>query len=435
MSEATAALRPARLPRVPAGIVRGATLGASRLAGVAAQMGVQIAVGTLAGAAGIGTLQVHMAWGTLLGEVVGAGEPTRAMRDTAVNGARSVRTNLLRASRRIAAFALLPLAVVTIYFLLAAIPSKDTSFALLLSVVVAAPLFALGRLFAETLKSLGGTLAAVTFENTALPLVILLGCAGAALGFYSLDSEAILVSAVAGTLACFLLLAHSLTRHLKSTAEQQRGPVEKVATSGTEQLNFWLTGLLNIAFLQLPFLLLPWLVGAEDVGRYAVAHKLVNIITTLLILIAAVYGPRFARSVRSDIDLARRQLRETQHISLALFAPAWVAMLMLSGFWETLFSVGHGTLGTLLLILGLGQLVNAATGLSGVLLTMGGAAHLETRLLLATIAGVTATAIPLGSIYGATGVASAAASGMALRNLAGYALAQRHLLKIKEQQA
>ena len=133
MSEATAALRPARLPRAPAGIVRGATLGASRLAGVAAQMGVQIAVGTLGGAAGIGTLQVHMAWGTLLGEVVGAGEPTRAMRDTAVNGARSVRTNLLRASRRIAAFALLPLAVVTIYFLLAAIPSKDTSFALLLS--------------------------------------------------------------------------------------------------------------------------------------------------------------------------------------------------------------------------------------------------------------------------------------------------------------
>lgn len=435
MSDATAALRPARLPRIPAGIVRGATLGASRLAGVAAQMGVQIAVGTLAGAAGIGTLQVHMAWGTLLGEVVGAGEPTRAMRDTAVNGAASVRANLLRASRRIAALALLPALFIVVFYLLTTTPDRTVSFALLLSVAVAAPLFALGRLFAETLKSLGGTLAAVTFENTVLPLVILLGCAGAAMGFFGLDAGAILASAVAGTLACCLLLARSLARHLKTSADPKRGPVEKLTTSTAEQLNFWLTGLLNIAFLQLPFLLLPWLVSAEDVGRYAVAHKLVNIITTLLILIAAVYGPRFARSARSDITAARRQLRETQQISLALFTPAWAAMLMLTGFWEGLFSVGQGTLGTLLLILGLGQLVNAATGLAGVLLTMGGAAHLEMRLLLATIVGVTATAIPLGSIYGATGVASAAAAGMALRNLAGYALAQRHLLKLKEQQA
>lgn len=434
MSDSGAALAAPRPPRIPARVARGATLGAGRLAGVAAQMGVQIAVGTLAGPAGIGTLQIHVAWSTLLGEVIGAGEPTRAMRDTAVNGPRSVRANMARASRRILGFATLPALAIAALYLSGRADDLGIAMTMLLSIVVAAPLFALGRLFAETLKSLSRTLTAVTLENTVLPITLLLTCAAAALGLLALDQSAILAGAVTGVFLCALLLGWSLRGNLASGDADDTASA--TSTGAAEQLHFWLTGLLNIAFLQLPFLLLPWLAGADDVGRYAVAHKLVNIITTLLILIAAVYGPRFARSAaEGDARLAQRQLRETQRLSLALFVPAWAAMVLLTDFWEMLFSVGAGTLGTLLLVLGLGQLVNAATGLSGVLLTMSGAAHLEMRLLVATLILVTASAIPLGLAWGAIGVAVAASGGMALRNLAGYLLARQHLHRIKEQQA
>lgn len=434
MSDNAAALAMPRPPRIPARVVRGATLGAGRLTGVAAQMGVQIAVGTLTGPAGIGTLQVHVAWSTLLGEVIGAGEPTRAMRDTAVNGPHTVRASLRRASRRILGFATLPALAAAALYASGQALELGIAMTMLLSIVVAAPLFALGRLFAETLKALGRTLTAVTLENTVLPATLLLTCAAAALGLLTLNQGAILASAVTGVLLCAMLLCWSLTTLRR--ADDTGGTATTRSTGGTEQLHFWLTGLLNIAFLQLPFLLLPWLADADDVGRYAVAHKLVNIITTLLILIAAVYGPRFARSAGTgDVRLAQRELRETQQLSLALFVPAWAAMVLFTDFWETLFSTGAGTLGTLLLVLGLGQLVNAATGLSGVLLTMSGAAHLEMRLLVATLILVTATAIPLGLTWGAIGVAAAASGGMALRNLAGYLLARQHLHRIKEQPA
>lgn len=453
---------------------RGATLGLARIGGIAAQMGVQIAVGALAGASAIGALQLHMAWTSVVGEVLGRGEATRAMRDTAViarhRAGAPIRRNLRRAFGHIASFSAV-LGAVALLLVGAglgacaaggACPASSTGpladfspgcflstdkAILAVSVIAAAPLFAFTRVLAETLKALDKALLAVSVENAAVPLAILGACA--ALAWLDAAARAVLnallVAAVFGAGAATLLLLCAVRREvlrevLRDAPPQDgsrragRAPIKPRALGEAgplgprEPLHFWLTGLLNIAFLQLPFLVMPWLVSVDDVGEFAVAHKLVNVITTLLILLAAVYSPRFARAAAAArFDEARRLLRETQYLSLALFTPVWVILLILADPLAWLFSLGERDLLPFLLILGAGQLINAATGLCGVVLNMSGAPQLETRILSICTLLTLVAAVGLGSARGALGIAAASAGGIALRNLASYAMALRHL--------
>ena len=464
-------------------IRRGATLGLARISGIAAQMGVQIAVGVLAGASAIGALQLHMAWSSVAGEVLGRGEATRAMRDTAViarhRGGAPIRGNLRRAFGHIASFSAV-LGGVALLLVAAglgaaagaagdACPASSTGplagfspgcflstdeAVLAVSVIAAAPLFAFTRVLAETLKALDKPLIAVSVENAAVPLAVLGACA--ALAWHGAGGRAVLnallIAAVLGAGAATLLLLCAIRREVQREVRREalpdaprqgpqdgsrraeRAPLKHRALGEAgplgprEQLHFWLTGLLNIAFLQLPFLVMPWLVSVDDVGEFAVAHKLVNVITTLLILLAAVYSPRFARAAAAArFDEARRLLRETQYLSLALFTPVWVILLILADPLAWLFSLGERDLLPFLLILGAGQLINAATGLCGVMLNMSGAPQLETRILSICTLLTLVAAAGLGSARGALGIAAASAGGIALRNLASYVMALRHL--------
>ena len=459
-------------------IRRAATLGLARISGIAAQMGVQIAVGALAGASAIGALQLHMAWSSVAGEVLGRGEATRAMRDTAViarqRAGAPIRGNLRRAFGHIASFSAVlgGLALLLVAGLGAAAgaavgacpassPGPLAGFSpgcflsadeavLAVSVIAAAPLFAFTRVLAETLKALDKPLIAVSVENAAVPLAVLGACA--ALAWLGAGAravvDALLIAAVLGAGAATLLLLCAVRCEVRrevlrdappqvpqdGSRRAERAPLKPRARGEAgplgprEQLHFWLTGLLNIAFLQLPFLVMPWLVSVDDVGEFAVAHKLVNVITTLLILLAAVYSPRFARAAAAArFDEARRLLRETQYLSLALFTPVWVILLLLADPLAWLFSLGERDLLPFLLILGAGQLINAATGLGGVMLNMSGAPQLETRILTICTLLTLVAAVGLGSARGALGIAAASAGGIALRNLASYAMALRHL--------
>lgn len=425
-----------------AAAVRAFLLAASRGSGIAAQMGVQIAVGALAGPAGIGILQLHFAWGTLLGEVIGAGEPTRALRDHSIRyslGRRQeISRKLGRSAFRIALFALGMCAVTCTGWLLMNIAgAKPNASTLLFSILASAPLFALVRLAAETLKAVDRPLAAVTLENAAMPGTILLFCAICAAGWAPASPANLLIAATGGLLTALLGLLLALRTCLraseKSHSPRSANQEPRRGTGSRSQWYFWLNSLLNIAFLQLPFLLLPWIANAEDIGRYAVAHKLVNVITTLLLLMAAVYGPRFARAAAiADPKALDKLLAQTQSVSLAVFLPTLAVLCLCSEELATLFSLEPGSLLTLLLILGAGQLVNAATGLSGVLLNMAGGEHLEMRLLLAACLATALGIMPLAEHFGVEGVAIAIALGITTRNLASYLLAKKHIGLVTE---
>ena len=161
-------------------------LAASRGGAILAQFAAQLAVGTLAGASGLGVLQLFTSWTCIAGEVLGLGLPTRAMRQVSVAYAAGRSDQIeqtLRESRRKILrlwLWLLLLAAVPAVVLLRQQGAPDwTDYRwLLLAAGLLAPLFSLLRLYAESLKATGAALAAVTLESLTSPVLLLLACAG-----------------------------------------------------------------------------------------------------------------------------------------------------------------------------------------------------------------------------------------------------------------
>ena len=427
----------ARLRRILPGLL----MAASRGAAVGLQFLAQIAVGGLAGPAGLGVLQLFTSWSCILGEIMALGLPARAMRISAINWSRREVSGTAQELDR-AAWLILKVAVclaagfALVMWLTAGSghgPTASFTGLILVATLLAAPLFALSRVGAEALKGTDATLPAISLESLLAPLVILLVSAICWLLAYRLTNMALLLAGLAGFSVTALFLWWALQRRLKEVSKTDAVALPALAFR-RDLAALWGTSVLSIGFLHLPFLVLPWYAGTDEVGIYAVAHKLVNIVTTLLILMAAVFGPAFARAA-AEAD--RRELGvllwRTQWISLAIFTPLVLVLLLASEPLAAVFSVPADTLRAFLLALTAGQLVNAATGLPGVLLNMSGAAELELRALLVSLALVTLAAPLVGESYGALGLAWLFSAALAFKNLASYLLAGFHLMRIGKQ--
>jgi O-antigen/teichoic acid export membrane protein len=295
-----------------------------------------------------------------------------------------------------------------------------------------APLFSLLRLYAESLKATGAALAAVSLESLTSPVMLLLACAGCWLLGQPLASITLLtafgLSLVVTPLALRARLRQQLAQLPQMTPAAGDVALAPQAKRG-DLLYLWATSLLSIIFLQLPFVVMPLYVDTTEIGVFSVAHKLINVVTTLLLLLAAVFGPAFARcAAQQDQAALLGLLRRTQLISTAVFLPAALALLALAEPIASLFGQGFGELRLFLAILAAGHLVNAATGLSGVMLNMAGAASRELYTLVLALTAALAGSVWVGPEYGAPGLAAVFSGSIALKNLASYALAT-HLLK------
>ena len=424
-------------------------LAASRGGAILAQFAAQLAVGTLAGASGLGVLQLFTSWTCIAGEVLGLGLPTRAMRQVSVAYAAGRSDQIeqtLRESRRKILrlwLWLLLLAAVPAVVLLRQQGAPDwTDYRwLLLAAGLLAPLFSLLRLYAESLKATGAALAAVTLESLTSPVLLLLACAGCWLAGEPLASITLVtafgLSLVITPLALRARLRQKLAQLPQALLQANQAAGDAAANPPAQRgdlLYLWGTSVLSIGFLQLPFVVMPLYVDTAEIGVFAVAHKLINVITTLLLLLAAVFGPAFARcAAQRDQSALLGLLRRTQLISTAVFLPTALALLVLAEPIATLFGEDFGDLRLFLAILAAGHLVNAATGLSGVLLNMAGAASRELYTLVIALAAALAGSAWLGPDYGAPGLAAVFSGSIALKNLASYALAT-HLLKSTSEQ-
>jgi hypothetical protein len=299
----------------------------------------------------------------------------------------------------------------------------------MLAVLVGAPLFALLRLGAEALKGLGEALRAVTIENLVIPAVLLTVCALCWLADVELTPPIVLCAGVAGIALALLCTVRAFVLHARQTSQ----PSPACGASGYDSANInalWANSVLSIAFLQLPFLVLPVFATVDEIGVYAVAHKLVNVVTALLILLAAVFGPLFARAAASgETRVLGALLRRTQWISCVIFLPFCAVLLSAVAPLSRLFNVPSANLEMYLFILAAGHLVNAATGLSGVLLNMSGAARLETRALIAALLLGAVAAPPVGALYGASGLAVLFSALIAVKNTVSFAAARLFLAR------
>ncbi len=418
-----------------------ALMAASRLAAVAAQFAVQAAVGALGGAAALGILQLFQSWTSIGGEVAARGLPTRAMRDSAVDFAggdsAAVERRLKRFARLIARgwiASALAIGILMIGFRLVDVNSGETLALLytLCAALIAAPLFALLRLSAETLKAMDAATPAILVESLVVPLILLGAAAALWLSGQPMSTVALLMSGMASYLAAPGVMTWLIRRRVAHSEDSQR-PARQVKRIEANDGNLlWASSLLSVAFLHLPFLVLPFYAAAADIGVYAVANKLMGIITMLLLLLAAVFGPAFARSAASGGHDLLHLLRKSQLYSSTIYLPLAAVLVIAHPLLATLFSVPQQELQLMLLVLAGGHLVNAATGLSGVLLNMAGAARLE----LAATAGAFSIAVLaspfVGAAYGTVGLAVLFSLAIATKNLLSFGLA-RHYLRQQQQ--
>ena len=425
-------------------------LASSRGIAVLGQFLAQIVVGVLAGASGLGILQLFTSWTCVVGEVSAMGLPTRVMRQVSVAYADKnielIKEKIAISCKKILAFCLVILLLILIFTTsIFYITGNWFEYSwMLIAVGLVAPFFSLLRLYSEALKATGTTLLAVTVENLVSPVVILFisgvcwvfGLPLLALILIAAFSISVIVSFFAAKFAMKKQLQKASTFSDTSIDRASHDVCHKKATSWdtrSDLFSLWGASVLSIAFLQFPFLVMPLYVETADIGVFSVAHKLMNIITTLLILLAAVYGPKFARfAASSDAEEMKKLLRNSQLISMGIFLPLAVLIIIFSDPLMYLFGEEFGDLKIYLVIISVGQLVNAMTGLSGVMLNMSGFSTRELVTLSIAVVAALLGSMWVGGDYGAVGMAWVFSASIALKNIMSYVMARQLLRQMGE---
>jgi O-antigen/teichoic acid export membrane protein len=384
----------------------------------------------------MGVYSVYLAWVMVLAGVISLGTPSYAMKSVSVYYSRTQFAAIKGLLSRLSGFVAVAAGLLGLLFLLselviegymAQITTIDQPWLL----VVGAFCFVLLRLVCEILKSIDRVNTSVFVESASIALLMLLGVA--LLKLYTNDLPSansvivinILVSILVGTLALFVLL-----RVLNKSSDNTFPEIPGLSNLGP----FWGNFLLVMAFINAPMVMLPLLASEQEIGQFSIAYRLIMIMVNLLGVLAAIFGPKFARAA-ADGDYVKlsRLVNKSSLFSLAVYIP--VATLLAIFPTQILSFFGDGFEGGAnnLLIMLLGQSIYASTGLVGMCLAMSGKAALEFRLSLVGVTVMYGTIWILGNAYGATGVAVGFAFSLALKNLLSWVFVRRTISTLKLQ--
>lgn len=398
----------------------------ARGAGSVLQLVSNLVLGHVLGATGLGSYFVLLSWQRLLAALVGFGLPAYNLREVAAARTRgtpeAARTGTIR-SLLITAAAGMVAAVATLVAPADVLARLGASGSLLLAVRwsgSAAALYAVLRIWLESLKGYGAATTALNVEFGIVPA----GLVAIALPLWLMRRQFSIPGVIALHLALLgmsCVVAGALWR-----ARASRSAPSAPATSGRWTFerralaSFWAAGLLNMGASSLPLVLLPrYAAGDADLGQFGLVWRLVGLAGSILVALGSVFAPRFAAAhAADDPTLLRRLLRRSQAWSLAAYIPFFVAFMAVPG--ATLHAFGPGFAGgrTLLWVMAIGQLVNAATGLSGQLLNMTNRESGALAVIAVSTAAMVGGILWAGPLYGTLGVAIVVSATTALRNVA-----------------
>lgn len=174
-----------------------------------------------------------------------------------------------------------------------------------------------------------------------------------------------------------------------------------------------------------------WVVGAvlaaPDVSLYAAALRVLALVSVPLVVVNAVVPPLIADLyTRGEKGRLERLLRVSATLA-ALPALASVAVFAVAGgpMLRLVFGPFYAEAGLLLVVLSAGKLVNVCAGSGAHLLAMTGHEQLSMKITAASALAMIGLAAALVHPFGLLGVASAAALGVAGRNVALVLAARR----------
>ncbi len=186
-------------------------------------------------------------------------------------------------------------------------------------------------------------------------------------------------------------------------------------------LSFGFTSLLTTAAPSLPQVMLPLVMSLADVGRVGAAIRITSVPGVLVVGLSSVFAPRFARlAITEDRTGLHQALRESQRWVMGLYIPFAIAFIVLPEHLVPILGPDFAQTALALRILGIGQLVNALTGLAPMLLAM---CNTEDFVVAATGVSVIfmgGASLALGARWGVVGAALGYAATVACRNVIIY---------------
>ncbi|MBT8448096.1 MAG: oligosaccharide flippase family protein [Gammaproteobacteria bacterium] len=403
----------------------------SRGIGLLLQLSLTVILGRMLGAAGMGVFSLYTSWMMMFASISDLGMPNHVLRTVSVEDDRKKRNQAIRFT--LSVIKTLLLSGVLLAFLMMLISdlvspnnsSIDYQTILTLS-ALSAVAFTIIRVLSEALKGIRQVNLALTAETALLPLAVLtvLGI----LHLYDWDISAQgylvlhLILMIVVTMVMLWMLLHFKAQSLKTDEE------EVPALFNRSLLPFWGSGLLNMWFMNMPIILLPQFATTEEIGVFGVAYRLIAFASIILVTLASLFAPKFARDfANSDVEALKQGLKHSQKLSMLIFIPMLIVFTVFAepmlGMFGEEFKAGK----EILWILVVGQTINAATGLVGFMMNMIHQEKQEFYIHLTTTLTLMAMIFLLGNPYGVTGVAVAYAAALVIKNLTSLIFSLYHL--------
>lgn len=168
-----------------------------------------------------------------------------------------------------------------------------------------------------------------------------------------------------------------------------------------------------------PLLLLGIWVSAAEVGVFGAATRMAVLVSFLLVTLNTIVAPKFAELHAQDDMLAMGELaRRTAGLLTLLVSPLFIILFIFSDRVMSLFGSEFALGGGVLVILMMGQFVNAATGSVGLMLMMSGNEKAVMNINIASVILLLVLLLLLAPTMGNIGAAIASAITLAINNLA-----------------
>ncbi|WP_421722100.1 lipopolysaccharide biosynthesis protein [Alloalcanivorax xenomutans] len=217
------------------------------------------------------------------------------------------------------------------------------------------------------------------------------------------------------------------SRRAEQATSSEGAPVSLAQFTATSRA-FFMTNLASFMQQVLGVMVAGWLLSSTDLGLFKSSQQTATLIGFILIVINAIFPPRFASLYhQGQIAALGRLARQGALLGAVVAAPLLLLCLVFPGWVLSWFGDGFQNGAPLLRMIALAQLVNVSTGSVGFLLNMTGHERLMRNIaLICNALGLLAFFVLIPP-FGALGAALALAFVLVVQNLVALLFVWRRL--------
>ena len=404
---------------------------AVQIVGAGLSYGVQVLLARLLGVSHYGTYAYAIVWVGFASLIAGLGFPAASIRFLPVYKIKNdwarfhgfVRTTSRATFATAIVMALCALGVAEMLHAVGGL--ADPSVLVLAGLLV--PAFAGSMLYTEVARANHRVGVAFIPPLVARPALIGTGAAALYAARGALSTNAALDASL---LAAYIVLAaqYVFTRRLLAGPETHHEPVVEYREWLGVGVTLLAAGVFTVTLMQIDIVIVGTLLGSRDAGIYAAASKTATLVSFVILAVNAAAAPQFASlwALGRREDLQRLVTKLASLIfwpSLAIAAGIAALATPLLGLFGPEFHAARPAL----LVLLVGQVINAAAGSVGYLLTLTGHHREATRALAMSAIACIVLAIAGVLTFGLVGAAAGTTIGFLLWNGSLYWLVVRRL--------